>query len=274
MNTKLGFIGGGNMAASLIGGLVPNTITANNVMVFEPNADKAQELQQRFGIQIAQDNAQLVSECDAVVIAVKPQVLHTVLSPLAAVITKHCPLLISIVAGIRGNTIEQWLGQSLSLVRVMPNTPALVGAGISGLYANTHVTEAQKQLTETLLNSVGQSVWVNSESDIDSVTALSGSGPAYFMLFIKALSDAAEHAGLPPETAIQLASETARGAALLVQQSDQSLEQLIDNVTSPGGTTEKALKSMHANNLTKVLTEAFDAARQRSEELALELSQT
>lgn len=261
------------MATSLIGGLIDNgTVTPQQVMVFEPNANKAAELAEQFKIRTAQDNTELVSLSDVVIVAVKPQVLESILTPLRSAFAAKQPLIISVVAGITANLIEQWLDAELAVIRVMPNTPALIGAGASGLYANIHVNEQQRDHATVLLNAVGYSAWVNSEADIDSVTALSGSGPAYFMLFIKSLVDAGVKAGLDEQIAKQLAVKTASGAAALIESSELDLQTLIDNVTSPGGTTEQALKSFQQAGLPKIVEDAFSAAQQRSEELAKELS--
>ncbi|MDB4511926.1 pyrroline-5-carboxylate reductase [Arenicella sp.] len=275
MNTKLGFIGGGNMASSLIGGLLSHTLlddfTPQDIMVFEPNNAKAKQLNAEFNIQLAVDNQQLLQHANVVVIAVKPQVLQTVLKPLSASFKETKPLIVSIVAGIRIGSIERWLDDQHAVVRVMPNTPALMAAGASGLFANERVDSEQKKITERLLNAVGMSRWVNSEEDIDTVTALSGSGPAYFMLFIKSLIDAAQTAGLDHDTATELALATASGSAKLIANSDLPLQTLIDNVTSPGGTTEQALLSFHADQLPTIVCSAFEAARLRSEEMAEQL---
>lgn len=278
MKTKLGFIGGGNMASSLIGGLINNSgelkLTPNDIMVFEPNVEKAQQLHSQFNIELASDNQQLLAHANVVVIAVKPQVLQSVLEPLKETFKAHKPLIISIVAGITSSSIEAWLKGEFAVVRVMPNTPALVGAGASGLYANQRVSNEQRILTADLINAVGVSCWVNSEADIDSVTALSGSGPAYFMLFIQCLIEAAQAAGLDADTAKELAVATASGSAKLVANSEQSLGTLIDNVTSPGGTTEQALNSFQSNNFSSIINAAFEAARVRSQELAEQLGKS
>jgi len=260
------------MASSLIGGLISNgSFRADQVYLFEPNADKSESLSREFGITALASNQAVVARADIVVVAVKPQVLQSVLTPLADVFKSHSPLIVSIVAGITANSIEQWLQSEQAVVRVMPNTPALVGVGASGLYANQRVSTQQKQVAEQLMNAVGYSAWVPSEGDIDSITALSGSGPAYFMLFIQGLVEASVRAGLDEKTAKQLAIQTAAGAAELVAQSDESLQTLIDNVTSPGGTTERALLSFAESNLKGITGEAFDAAKTRSEQLAKEL---
>lgn len=270
----LGFIGGGNMASSLIGGLVASSdgLDPKAIWVFDPNEQAVDSLIEQFGVNRAEDNQQLVEKCDAVVLAVKPQILAAVLAPISSVLSSKKPLIISVVAGITSDTIEKWVGEPISIVRVMPNTPALIGLGASGLFANQNTSTTQKEFSNTLVNAVGMGEWVTEESHIDSVTALSGSGPAYFMLFIKSLIDAGISNGLDPEGAKRLAVQTAIGAAELIKQSDQGIQQLIDNVTSPKGTTEQALFSFHDNELPRVVAEAFLAAKTRSEQMADELS--
>ena len=272
MNQTIGFIGGGNMASSLIGGLINGgVVQAHNIIVFDPSVDRAQELKRQFNIQTAQNNEELVEKSSVIVIAVKPQVLKTVLEPLATSFQKKSPLIVSVVAGITADSIEKWLDGNFAIVRVMPNTPALVGQGASGLYANENVSANQKAISSELINAVGSSAWVSNENDIDSITALSGSGPAYFMLFIQSLIDSAVNAGLNPEAAKELAVKTASGAAALIESSDLPLQTLIDNVTSPGGTTEQALLSFERSNLKGIVDDAFTAAKKRSQELAKEL---
>lgn len=272
MDQTIGFIGGGNMACSLIGGLINGgVVNAKQIYVFEPNSEKCNELKSQFGIRIAQSNEQLIEQCSVVVIAVKPQILRAVLSPLASSFKEKSPLIVSIVAGITASSIEQWLEGQYAIVRVMPNTPALVGQGASGLYANSNVSEEQRSASTQLMNAVGASAWVAKESDIDSITALSGSGPAYFMLFIQSLIESAIKAGLEPDAAKELAVKTASGTAALIESSDLPLQTLIDNVTSPGGTTEQALLSFARSDLKSVVASAFNAAKNRSEELAKEL---
>ena len=261
------------MAASLIGGLLQqNNIAATQISVFEPNIERAQSLAKQFGINACASNTELVETSDIVVIAVKPQVLEKVLVPESLAFLAKKPLIISVVAGITIRSIEQWLSGEYAIVRVMPNTPALVGMGASGLFANPRVDTSQRDVTSQLMNAVGIATWVENEIDIDSVTALSGSGPAYFMLFIQGLIEAAEAAGLTHETAKALAVQTAAGAAHLVASSEVSLDTLIDNVTSPNGTTEKALQSLNQNDLKSIALQAFNAARKRSQELAEELA--
>jgi len=277
VTNQIGFIGGGNMAGSLIGGLAESvrskdsSLDISNWAVFEPNNERALELKKNHGISVAANNNDLVSNSNVIVLAVKPQVLENVLVPLKESINQSKPLIISIVAGIRSTSIEKWLGTEHGIVRVMPNTPALIGSGASGLFANNHVTESQRSFTENLMSRSGVCVWVKDEEDIDTVTALSGSGPAYFMLFIQSLIDSAISAGLDESSAKTLATATAAGAAKLIDSSDESIATLIDNVTSPGGTTEKALASFEESNLADIVQSAFEAAKQRSVTLADEL---
>ncbi len=261
------------MASSLIGGLLAQgDIAATDIMLFDPNTSATRKLADEYGIVVSSDNQSLVLNSDVVIIAVKPQVLQSVLEAIAVPFKEKQPLTISIAAGITIDSIERWLDGDYPVVRVMPNTPALIGKGASGLYANQRVSQAQRELAESLISSVGCAVWVNNEGDIDSVTALSGSGPAYFMLFIQGLIEAAERAGLDSDTAKTLAVQTAAGAAELVASSDASLQTLIDNVTSPNGTTEQGLQSFAKDDLKGTVQNAFNAAKQRSVELAKELA--
>ena len=280
-NYSIGFIGGGNMASSIIGGLVPDIIDSDSIHVFDPNFDQLSQLCKQFGVVASPSNEDLIQHCDVVVLAIKPQTMSAVLTPIATILCEKKPLIISIAAGITNDIILQVITQSckheaprkdLAIIRVMPNTPALVNAGASGMYANDYVTNSQKEIADTLLSAVGCAVWVDNESDIDAVTALSGSGPAYFMLFIQSLIESAEQAGLSHTVAKKLAINTCAGSAKLIQNSEADIAQLIKNVTSPGGTTEQALQSFKNNELPHIIDNAFKAALQRSKELGAELS--
>ena len=280
-NYSIGFIGGGNMAKSIIGGLVPDIINSSSIHVFDPDADQLSQLCEQFDVIGCPSNEDLIKQCDVIVLAVKPQVMSAVLAPIAAAICEQNPLIISIAAGITNDLILQIINHScayetpkndLAIIRVMPNTPALVNAGASGMFANDFVTNSQKDIADTLLSAVGSAVWVKNETDIDAVTALSGSGPAYFMLFIQSLIESAEQAGLSTAVAKQLAIDTCAGSAKLIQNSEADIAQLIKNVTSPGGTTEQALQSFKNNELPHIIDNAFNAALQRSKELGAELS--
>jgi len=189
---KVGFIGAGNMAAALVGGMINKGLAPDDVLVFDPDEGKTNMLRHRFAIGVAGNNTEILGQCDVVVLAVKPQVMRDVLTPLAAGVPDTPPLIISVAAGIRVPSIEEWLGRPLSVIRVMPNTPALVGAGASGLYANERVSAEQRRTAETLMQSVGVTAWVENEPQLDTVTGIAGSGPAYFMQFMEAMVEAAE----------------------------------------------------------------------------------
>lgn len=282
-NYSVGFIGGGNMASSIIGGLVPDIVKNESIFVFDPNADQLKKLSHEFGISLCKDNTELVQHCDVIILAVKPQMMAKVLTPIAQELLDKQPLIISIVAGISCDLINQILAQAtqskqshsvdISIIRVMPNTPALVKSGASGMYANQTINSEQKTIAQTLMKAVGSAFWVDKEADIDAVTALSGSGPAYFMLFVKSLIESAERAGLPSDIAKQLAMDTCAGSAKLMQMSEVPIEQLIKNVTSPGGTTEQALLSFENAQLANIIDQAFQAALKRSEQLGTELTE-
>jgi len=270
------FIGAGNMASSIIGGLLAqdtasNSYQAQQITASDPNIEALAALNTKFGIQTEVDNNQACLNADIIVIAVKPQVLKAVAQRLQSVI-KPQALVISIAAGINGDSLSQWLGNSIAIVRCMPNTPALVGQGATGLFANRHVTEPQKQQAEALLNAVGTSIWLDSEELIDSVTAVSGSGPAYFFLLMEAMIEAGVKQGLSVEQAQQLTLQTAAGAATLAQQSDVDVAELRRRVTSPGGTTEQAILSFEKAGLRKIVDTAMVACADRSKTMAVELS--
>jgi len=263
------FIGAGNMAGSMIGGLTANGYPAQNIIACDINNDRLTQLQQDFSIRIHRDVDQAIAEAEVIILAVKPQVMQTVCKSLHN--TRHRPLFISIAAGLRESDINHWLGGGHAMVRCMPNTPALVGQGASGLYANTRVSEQQRQQAEQIMQSTGITVWVEQEQQLDAVTAISGSGPAYFFLFIEALQKAGEILGLTAETAEQLAKQTALGAASMAM--DKDVIELRRQVTSPGGTTEQAIASFQSNQLERLVIEATTAAQRRSEELAQQLAQ-
>ena len=267
-NLKIGFIGGGNMASSLIGGLINNGTNPSSIIVAEPNSERRQQLGANFNISIITDNESLVSQVDIVVLAVKPQVLHKVCTGISRSTQENGPLILSIAAGIRIKDINRWLGGDCAIVRTMPNTPALIQSGATGLYANSKVNKAQHEHAESIMRAVGLTLWVKNEADLDTVTALSGSGPAYFFLFIELLQAAAEKLGLDSENARLLAIQTAFGASKMALESSDDCEQLRKNVTSPGGTTERALEIFMHGNLDELITEALTGARDRARELA------
>lgn len=271
---QIGFIGGGNMASSLIGGLVSNGYPAENITVSDLDADKLAYLSDIFGINSTQDSNQLVLQSDILVLAVKPQHMQSVADIIKISVQKKKPVVVSIAAGIRINALQRWLGGELPVVRCMPNTPALVKAGATGLFANEEVKEEQKDQVESLLRAVGVTVWLAEEGDLDSVTALSGSGPAYFFMVMEALEAAAIEAGLDQKTAQLLTQETALGAAKMALESSESAAVLRQRVTSPGGTTERAIGVMEERGLQGIFREALLAAKERSAELSDELGES
>lgn len=268
--TRIGFIGAGNMASSIIGGLIGRGQAPTSLFASDLDTDKLHTLAQQMGFHAA-TNTEIAEQADVIVLAVKPQVMESVCRELAQSLAGRRPLIVSIAAGITLAALERWFSAEAALVRCMPNTPALVGSGASGLFANPQVDEAQRGIANSLLSAVGLSVWVDSEGDIDSVTALSGSGPAYFFLFMEAMQDTATKMGLSPELAKALTLQTALGAAQLALASEESTAQLRRNVTSPNGTTERAIEHFEAEGLRTLVQGALDAARTRSVELANEI---
>lgn len=257
------------MATSLIGGLLANGYQATNITVCDIDEDKLAGLSRQFSIFTTTDSGIAVAGADIVILAVKPQIMQIACEQLAeSANTGNC-LLISIAAGIEEQAINRWLGGDQAIVRCMPNTPALVQLGATALYANTRVSAAQKSSAEAILAAVGITVWVDRETALDAVTAISGSGPAYFFYFIELLQQAGENLGLSKDTARLLARQTALGAATMAQQED--VVKLRTQVTSPGGTTERAIVSFQQGGLAGLVEKATRAARDRSVELAQQL---
>lgn len=271
-NATIGFIGGGNMARSLIGGLCQSGLPPASLHVSEPDEARRQALYDDYGITVHGDNQAVVDACEVVVLAVKPQALKQVIGELQPGMDDG-KLYLTIAAGIRTDAIEQWLGGERAIVRAMPNTPALVQSGATGLFANRHVKKKQKDLAESILRAVGLTVWVEEEEQMDAVTAVSGSGPAYFFLVMEAMEQAGVKLGLPVETARLLTLQTAFGAAKLALEIEEEPAQLRRNVTSPGGTTEQAILALQDRQLEAIFEQALQAARDRARELADELGQ-
>jgi len=269
--STIAFIGAGNMASALMGGMIENGVNPESIIASDPSAEQIEGLKQQWGIQGTTDNIEAVSKADVVVIAVKPQVMEVVLAPLKEALQTKQPMLISVAAGINLHSIDVWSGGNLPIVRCMPNTPALVQQGASGLFANAQVSDAQKNEAETILAAVGISVWVNTESELDAVTAVSGSGPAYYFLLMETMIEAGKKLGLSEETATQLTLKTALGAATMASQSEDSPAELRRKVTSPNGTTEQAINTFVNDGLPELVEKALSAASHRSEELCEEL---
>lgn len=267
---RIVFIGGGNMARSLIGGLIKRGATAAGIAVAEPNPDLRASLARDFGIATYDDNYAAIADAATVILAVKPQVLPTVCRDLADVVQRARPLVISIAAGIRADQINRWLGGRAAIVRSMPNTPALIGAGATGLFANERVSAAQRAEAEHILSAAGLTEWIEEETLLDTVTGISGSAPAYFFLMVEALEEAAVAQGLPRGAARRLAAQTCLGAGRMMVESGESPEELRRRVTSPNGTTQAALESFAQDDFRRIVARAVTAAAQRGAELAAE----
>lgn len=265
---KIGFIGGGNMARSLIGGLLNATATPDDLAIADPDENCRRQVQENFKVATYTQNSDVAARSDVIVLAVKPQVMQEALRSIAAIVKDKKPLLISIAAGIPIANIQKWLDDEIPIVRVMPNTPALVGSGASALFANSAVSEAQHDTAESILRSVGVTAWLSDEALMDTVTALSGSGPAYFFYLMEALEQTAIANGLDRQTARLLTLETALGSAKLALESHKAFADLRRNVTSPGGTTEAAIRVLEEANVGQLFSDALNAAKVRSRELA------
>lgn len=269
---KIGFIGAGNMARALIGGLISSGVPSHNISCYDLEPSQLQTLCRDTGTGAADNNQQLVDQCDVVVLAVKPQAMHAMITALQ--LGEHTPLFLSIAAGLRTQALCQWFGRDVPLVRSMPNTPALVRAGATGLFANSSVTEKQREIAETIMRAVGITLWVEDEAQLDAVTALSGSGPAYFFYFMEAMEQAGQQLGLPVETARLLTLQTAFGAAKLALEVEEEPQVLRERVTSPGGTTEQAIQYLDTHHARDILKAAVEAAQERSQQLAQQLEQS
>ncbi len=272
-NLKIGFIGAGNMARSLIGGLIASGLPASNLHASSPNAEHLLALADDFGIQTSPDNQDTVDDSEVVVFAVKPQVLK---SACQALRPRHDSLYLSVAAGIPTASIANWLGQTdegepLAIIRAMPNTPALLQTGATALFANPYTREQQRESAEAIMRAVGLALWVEDEAQMDAVTAISGSGPAYYFLFMEAMINAAQDMGLSEKNARLLTVQTAFGAAKMALEIDEQPATLRRNVTSPGGTTERAIQTFQQGGFEKLVNEALTAAQSRAHELAEEL---
>lgn len=268
MNKKIVFIGAGNMASALIQGLISQGFPAKQITATSPSVEELAALAKATGINTTTNNQEAASQADLLVLAVKPQIMQQVCQGLAASLNQQATVL-SIAAGITCQQLLAWLNNSqLALVRAMPNTPALVGAGITGLFSANELTSEQLALTEQLIAAVGELVWVKKEDELNAVTAISGSGPAYYFLFTEALAQAGEQLGLAPATALQLAKATAAGAGKLMQASTNHPSKLREQVTSPGGTTQAALEVFMQEGLEKLVLSAANAANLRAVELS------
>lgn len=270
LNQNICFIGGGNMAQALIGGLLSRGLPTTRITVSDP-VEQIRQILEEKGIQTTTDNVEAIQNADVVVLAVKPQVLATVLQPLKGLLSDK--LVISIIAGAEIQTISELIGGSQRIVRVMPNTPALVETGAHGIYASEAVNAQDRELTSQILAATGLTIWVDSEAQIDAVTAVSGSGPAYFFYLMESMIRAGKNLGLDEKVATALTLQTALGAAQMAITSSNSPSELRKNVTSPNGTTQAALEVFDRAQISQNIQAALAAAQKRSQELAQELSE-
>ena len=268
---KIGFIGGGNMASSLISGLIASGHAPEQIWVSDINADTLTALKHDLNVNTSANNDDVINAVDVVVLAVKPQTLGAVAQSIAALVQQKKSLVVSIAAGINQNSLSRWLGADTAIVRCMPNTPALVLTGATALHANDKVTDEQRDLAENILRAVGIALWVDDEAQLDAVTAVSGSGPAYYFLLMEAMEKTAVELGLSQETARLLVQQTALGAAKIALESAESPGQLRRRVTSPGGTTHEAIETFEQGGFTELVSKALHAARDRSIEMSKQM---
>ncbi|HEV2269598.1 MAG TPA: pyrroline-5-carboxylate reductase [Steroidobacteraceae bacterium] len=265
---ELTILGGGNMGRALIGGLLRHGMRPEQIAVGESQEAARTALSRDFGILATPDNAAAIRKANLVVLAVKPQDAGSVLAQLVPGLQQSRPVVVSIAAGVRIQALQSWCGTGVPVIRAMPNRPALVGAGVTGLFAPAEVDASCRALAAQIMQSVGAVVWVATEDALDVVTALSGSGPAYFFLFAEAMAQAGVDLGLPADTALRLSIATLHGAGLLAQSGDGDLARLRAEVTSKGGTTEAAVRVLQAGGFNELVGRAIDAAARRSRELA------
>ncbi|MBW5290332.1 MAG: Pyrroline-5-carboxylate reductase [Candidatus Ruthia sp. Asou_11_S2] len=269
-NSLIGFIGAGNMAHAIISGLINNATKHNQIKISDTNEALLSLRKAEFNLEVFTDNAKLATQCNVIVLAVKPQVLSSVCKDLKDKLTTNT-LIISIAAGVRSRDIERWLGDSQAIVRTMPNTPALLNQGITGLFANEQVSDKQKSLAENILNSVGECLWVDDEDLLDAITAVSGSGPAYFFLMLESMIKAGAALGLDEAVAQKLSIQTALGASMMASSSEDSPQQLRNKVTSKNGTTQAAIESFQDQDFEIIIAHAMRAAFDRANEIGIEL---
>ena len=270
----ISFIGAGNMARAILGGLVANGYDPGKIWASAPEDSHLQRLRGDFGIYTTTDNRHCASQAEILILAVKPQVMAAACRDITSVVQNTRPLAVSIAAGLDTATISEWLGGEVPVVRCMPNTPSLVGQGAAALCATNDVNKSQRDAVTAIFESIGLALWLDDEALMHAVTALSGSGPAYCFMLLESLEAAATQAGLPDETARQLAIQTMGGAARMAATSDDDPAQLRRNVMSPGGTTERAIETFESGGLRELVSKAYNAAKKRSAELSEQLKKT
>jgi len=266
--STLTFIGGGNMARSLIAGLIRQGTAPAHIHVAEPVTAMREQLTADFGVKTYASATEAAAQGAVWVLAVKPQVLRDVCASLTALARSQQPLVLSIAAGITSTQLERWLGGNPAVVRAMPNTPALLGAGVTGLFATAGVSEAQRRQADAVLASAGRTVWIDDEARMDAVTAVSGSGPAYVFLLAEAMEAAAIAQGLPADAARTLVVQTLLGASRMLDESGEAPVELRRRVTSPNGTTQAAIESFQADGFEAIVARAIDAATRRGHALS------
>ena len=269
--TNIAFIGGGNMASCIIGGMLANGFSTQQIRVSDPGEQARANIQETYGIAATSDNHAAVTGADIVILAVKPQVMGPVVSDLAPSLSATSAV-VSIAAGIQIADLQRWLGESQAIVRAMPNTPAMVRTGATGLFANPLIKSRQKESIQAIFNAVGIACWVDSEAQIDAVTAVSGSGPAYYFLVMEVMQKIGEELGLSEQTARELTIQTALGAAQMASTGSLDTSQLRQKVTSPGGTTHAAIETFKAGGIEESFRQAMQAALSRAEEMSKEFS--
>ena len=266
---KIAFIGGGNMARALISGMLTGDFKPKNILVSDPILEVRNSLIKKFpGTLIKEDNEEVANQADCLLLAVKPQILPEVCKSIRDTVQIKKPLIISIAAGVMSDDINSWLGGKLSVIRIMPNQPALLGLGVSGMFANENTSSQEQAIANYIISTTGPVITFPNEADINAVTAISGSGPAYFYTLIDILIKKGREMGLDSQSAQTLAIETAIGAAAIAKESQEDIETLISQVRSPGGTTAAALDYLDNRNFKNIFSSALDAAHDRAKELA------
>jgi len=268
---RIAFVGAGNMASSIIGGLIESGQPVDSISASDPYPASLEQVRKIAPVAVYSDNVAAVQNADIIILAVKPQVMADAADSIAKVVQNSGALVISIAAGVTIASMQARLGPQAAIVRCMPNTPALLRCSASGLFANDRTSARQREFAQLVLSAVGITCWVSSEHELDAITALSGSGPAYFFLFLEAMVDAGVELGLNAQTAQRLALQTSLGASRMALEGAVDLVELRRRVTSPGGTTERAIQSFEQNGLRTTVTKAMRAAAERAAEMAREL---
>ena len=269
--SSIAFIGGGNMASCIIGGMIANGFSAQDIIVSEPGEQSRLRLEDTYGLTTLTDNQAAAKQADLIVLAVKPQIMRNVTIDLAPALGANA-VVVSIAAGIPLGALQAWLGADTAIVRAMPNTPAMLLEGATGLFANQHVDPAKRDLVTTIFQAIGYACWVETEAQIDAVIAVSGSGPAYFFRIIEIMQKVGQELGLPEQIARELSLQTALGSARMATESGTGAGQLREQVTSPGGTTQAALNTFEQLGLEATFREAMRSALNRAEEMAIDFS--